>query len=155
MAGKTKLTPDVGRRGEMREGKWIRWMGAVASLVVLAMFASNPDVRRFFLGSEPNTAGTLFYLTFFILPAFAVVFLSAFARFWWTFSLGLWLSLFSVWFCVNKKASPTSLVLVLAIATICMTPILSRACRSKKPSTNEDGKPTNPPHSSPAAGPKR
>ena len=128
----------------MREGKWIRWMGAVAALVVLAMFAFNRDVRHYLMGQPPDTASALLYLVFNILPAFAVVFLSTFARFWWTFSLGLWLFLFSVWFCVDTKASPTSLVLLLAIATICMTPILNRACRTKKPSTNEDAQPTDP-----------
>ncbi len=116
----------------MREEKWIRWLGTVAALVVLSILIFNSDVIT---GAQPDVEEVLLYLALVVLPAFATVFLSAFARFWWTFSLGLWLLFLSVVFCIDEKASPTSVLLVLAAATICITTFLNRACRPKGPGT--------------------
>ena len=122
----------------MRKGKWIRWLGVVAALAVLTFFVLSRDFRRFFTGSQVDEVDVLLYLALVLLPALAAVFLSAFARFWWTFSLGVWILFFSVPFCIEEKASPTALALVLAAVIICITPFLNRACRPIGSGTNED-----------------
>ena len=127
----------------MREGKWIRWMGAIAALVAMSVFVFNRGVRSYSMGSERDAADVLVHLVLLVLPTFAAVFLCAFARFWWAFSLGLWLAIFSLMNCVDEGGTPASLVLVLAVVTICMTPILNRAYRAKRPGTGKDAQPTD------------
>lgn len=119
----------------MKEGKWIRWLGAASALFVVAIFVGGG-------GGVPNTEGhKLFYVTLMLLPAFFAVFLSIFARFWWAFSIGLWLFLFSMYGYISSFSEETpliSLLMVLASATICLTPFLHRAYRPKSPDTKKD-----------------
>lgn len=128
----------------MGDGKWIRWLGATAALLVLGILVFNRHGRHFWIGTEPKASDVLLYLGGILLPAFSVAFLSAFARFWWAFSLGLWLFLLSVLVCIDEKASPVGLLLVLATATICFTPFLNIACHPKGPDTNKDSQSPNP-----------
>jgi len=114
--------------------KWIRWLGIIASFVVLTILV----FKRVFLGTQPDTIEVLLFLILFILPVFATVFLSALARFWWTFFLGLWLLFLSIMFCIDEKASPISLALFLSAATICMTPFLNKASITKGTSINKN-----------------
>jgi hypothetical protein len=104
--------------------KWIRWLGAIASGIALGVLALN---ARHFVGSSSGV-DILLYLVFAVVPCFAMVFLSAFGRFWWSFGIGLWLTFLAVTFFFYTGASPESMILLLAAATVCITPFLNRAC---------------------------
>ena len=118
----------------MKQGKWIRWIGVVATTTALAIIVLHSD---FFTGRHPDDFDVLIYLGIAVVPCFVTIFLVAFARFWWAFAFGLWISFLAIMICLDENASPISVLLVLCAATICATPFLNLPYRSKK--TARDG----------------
>jgi len=106
--------------------KWPRMVGVISAVFVAFLFAlSSRDV----VGRVPEERDIIFYLAFIICPSFVVVFLNIFGRFWWSFSISAWLLLIAIIAVFEMHASPKTLILVLAILTVCMTPFLNRAAR--------------------------
>jgi hypothetical protein len=121
----------------MRDEKRIRWLGVISAFVVLSIIGFGSDYRSSFLGISPDSAEILPYLALGLLPAFLALILSALAHFWWAFCLGLYLLFISVLLCIDSEASPISMLLIIAVATVCINPFLNRAFH-REHNTDED-----------------
>jgi hypothetical protein len=109
--------------------KWVRIVGVISAVFVALLFAlSSMDV----LGSSSRNDLIIFYLTLIICPSFAVIILNVFGRFWWSFAISIWLLFFAIIAVFEMHASPKTLILVLAILTVCTTPFLNRAAKSRE-----------------------
>lgn len=112
--------------------KWVRWLGAVASGLTLFVLAVS---ARHFLGwgvtDRHSKADLLLYLGLAVLPSVVAVVLTLSGRFWGSFWIGLWLTFLSVIFVFDQYASPQSMILLLAAATVCITPFLNYAFAGK------------------------
>ena len=118
----------------MKQGKWIRFLSAAASSTALVILVLH---REFVVRGRPDDFDVLLYLGLAVAPCFITIFLAAFGRFWWGFAIGLWILYASVYVCVEEKASPLSVILVLCAAAICAAPFLNMQYRSSKQSRKE------------------
>ena len=126
---------------KMNTVKWVRWLGLAASGLILGVLALK---AKHFVGHWASGRDILLYLVLAVLPSFVNVFLTALGHFWWSFCIGLWLTFLAVLFLFDKHASPESMTLLLAAATVCITPFLNRAYAGKKGSTDEGAQPKGP-----------
>ena len=113
----------------MNNVKWVRWLGLAASGLILGVLALN---FKHFVGRSFDVRNILLYLFLAVLPSFVNVFLTDLGHFWWSFWIGLWLTFLSVIFLFDTQGSPESMTLLLAAATVCITPFLNRAYARKK-----------------------
>lgn len=116
----------------METTKWIRRLGAIASgvfLATLAFFGGG------FMPYNPDGFEILLYLVLAILPSFMTIFLAALGRFWWSFGVGLWLVILSLFFLMSDRPHSgfmfPSLILFISALTVCMTPFLDRVYQTK------------------------
>jgi len=128
-------------RDQMKQGRWIRWLSAVAAATALLILVLDHES---IVGSRPRYDVILLYLGVFILPPFIAIYLTAFGWFWSGFIVGLWILLLGALACLYQNASPPAVVLVLCAMTICIAPFLSLAYRSKKHTHNESARQPSP-----------
>lgn len=109
--------------------KWVRVLGVIAAVFVVFLYALS---SREIVGYGHDKGLIIFYLAVIIFPSFLVVFLTAFGRLWWSFSISIWLFIAALFTLFDNDASPRTIILLLAITTVCTTPFLDRACKSDK-----------------------
>lgn len=111
----------------MQDRRWIRWVGAIAAGVALSILAANAER---IVPDRKSEIDILLYLGVIVFPVFMLVFLTAFGKFWLSFIIGLWALFVAVGFSIQESLSPQSIALVIAVGTVCATPVLNLACKS-------------------------
>lgn len=113
---------------KVKKRTYIRWLGAIASSVMLGavvLETGNCNLE----GEEPISI--LVGLVIFILTPFLNIFLTAFGHFWMSFVVGLVIFILSLSVMLDGEISTFNIILFLSSATLCITPFLNRACRTK------------------------